>query len=67
MSPFVGYKRVATDNTLMVGVSVPLKIRDRNQAGIARAEADAKMRRLGNIQAPVRGDMLRARQYPCTE
>jgi cobalt-zinc-cadmium efflux system outer membrane protein len=42
VSPFVGYQRVAADNTLMFGVSVPLKIRDRNQAGIARAEANRK-------------------------
>jgi outer membrane protein, heavy metal efflux system len=42
IAPFVGYKRLASDNTLMFGVTVPLKIRDRNQAGIARAEADRK-------------------------
>jgi len=42
ISPFVGYKRVASDNTVMFGVSIPLKVRDRNQAGIARAEADRK-------------------------
>lgn len=42
LSPFVGYKRIASDNTLLFGVSIPLRIRDRNQAGIARAEADAK-------------------------
>lgn len=42
LSPFVGYKRVAADNSLLFGVSIPLRIRDRNQAGIARAEADAK-------------------------
>src|SRR5262249_2599944 len=42
VSPFVGYQRVASDNTVMFGVSVPLKIRDRNQSGIARAEADRK-------------------------
>jgi outer membrane protein, heavy metal efflux system len=40
--PFVGYKRVGNDNTVMAGISVPLKVRDRNQAGIARAEADVK-------------------------
>src|SRR5438046_2391217 len=42
INPFVGYKRLATDNTVMAGINVPLKIRDRNQAGIARAEADQK-------------------------
>ena len=42
ISPFVGYKRLANDNTVMFGVNVPLKVRDRNQAGIARAQADQK-------------------------
>src|SRR5881397_603890 len=42
ISPFAGYKRVATDNTVMFGVNVPLKVRDRNQAGIARAQAGQK-------------------------
>ncbi|MBI4475162.1 MAG: TolC family protein, partial [Acidobacteria bacterium] len=37
-----GYKRVAADNTVLVGVSVPLRIRDQNQAGIARAIADER-------------------------
>jgi outer membrane protein, heavy metal efflux system len=43
ISPFVGYKRVAVDNSILFGVNIPLRIRDRNQAGIARAEADAKV------------------------
>jgi cobalt-zinc-cadmium efflux system outer membrane protein len=42
VSPFVGYKRLGDDNTVMFGVTVPLKTHDRNQAGIARAEADRK-------------------------
>ena len=42
LTPFVGYKRVALDNSVLFGVSVPLRIRDRNQAGIARAETDIK-------------------------
>jgi cobalt-zinc-cadmium efflux system outer membrane protein len=41
--PFVGYKRLANDNTVMAGVTVPLKTRDHNQAGIARAKADRKI------------------------
>jgi cobalt-zinc-cadmium efflux system outer membrane protein len=45
LSPFAGYKRVGHDNTLMFGVTVPLIIRDRNQAGIARAESDLKTAR----------------------
>jgi outer membrane protein, heavy metal efflux system len=42
VTPFIGYKRLATDNTVMFGVYMPLKTRDRNEAGIARAEADQK-------------------------
>jgi cobalt-zinc-cadmium efflux system outer membrane protein len=42
LSPFVGYKRVAGDNSVLFGVSIPLRIRDHNQAGIARAETDTK-------------------------
>jgi cobalt-zinc-cadmium efflux system outer membrane protein len=40
--PFAGYKRIGADNTLLFGVNVPLKLRDRNQAGIERAETDVK-------------------------
>jgi len=42
LNPFVGYKRIASDNSVLFGVSVPLRTRDRNQAGIARAETDIK-------------------------
>jgi len=42
VTPFVGYKRLAPDDTILFGVSVPLKTRDKNQAGIARALADQK-------------------------
>lgn len=42
ISPFAGYKRFGEDNTVLFGVNVPLKIRDRNQAGIARAQTDVK-------------------------
>jgi outer membrane protein, heavy metal efflux system len=42
VNPFAGYKRVGNDDTLLFGVNVPLKLRDRNQAGIARAETDVK-------------------------
>ena len=42
LTPFVGYKRVASDNSVLFGITVPLRIRDRNQAGIARAETDVK-------------------------
>jgi outer membrane protein, heavy metal efflux system len=42
ISPFAGYKRLGNDNTVMLGVTIPLKVRDRNDAEIARAEADVK-------------------------
>lgn len=42
ISPFAGYKRVGTDNTVLFGVNIPLKVRDRNEAEIARAEVDIK-------------------------
>jgi len=42
ISPWLGYKRVATDDTVWFGVAIPLKLRDRNQAGIARSQADQK-------------------------
>ena len=42
LSPFAGYKRVGNDNTILVGVNIPLKIRDRNEAEIQRAETDVK-------------------------
>lgn len=42
ISPFAGYKRIGNDNTLLFGVNIPLKIRDQNQAEIARAEVDVK-------------------------
>jgi cobalt-zinc-cadmium efflux system outer membrane protein len=42
MNPFAGYKRVGNDNTLLFGVSMQLKVRDHNQADVARAEADLK-------------------------
>jgi cobalt-zinc-cadmium efflux system outer membrane protein len=42
MNPFAGYKRVGNDNTLLLGVSMQLKVHDHNQADIARAAADLK-------------------------
>ena len=42
ITPFAGYKHLADDNTVSFGISIPLKIRDRNQAGIASAQADQK-------------------------
>ena len=41
--PFVGYKRVASSNTLLFGVTVPLRVRDQNQGGIAHAAAERRI------------------------
>jgi cobalt-zinc-cadmium efflux system outer membrane protein len=43
ITPFAGVKRVGIDNTVLFGVSIPLRINDRNQAGIARAAAERKV------------------------
>jgi cobalt-zinc-cadmium efflux system outer membrane protein len=43
VTPYGGYKRVGVDNTLLAGVTVPLPIGNRNQTGIARAEAEQKV------------------------
>jgi len=40
VTPYVGYKRVGVDNTVLAGVTVPLPMGNRNQSGIARAEAE---------------------------
>ncbi len=40
ITPFVGYKRAASNHTILFGVSIPLGTRNRNQGGIARAVAD---------------------------
>lgn len=40
VTPYVGYKRVGVDNTVLAGVTVPLPLGNRNQSGIARAEAE---------------------------
>jgi cobalt-zinc-cadmium efflux system outer membrane protein len=42
ISPFVGVKRVGENNTVLLGISLPLPVSDRNQGGIARAIADEK-------------------------
>ena len=43
LTPFVGVKRVGVDNTVLFGVTIPLRVNDRNQAGIARALAEEKV------------------------
>ncbi|MGI8996452.1 MAG: TolC family protein, partial [Pyrinomonadaceae bacterium] len=40
ITPFVGFTRVGVDNTVRAGVTVPLPFGNRNQGGIARAEAE---------------------------
>ncbi len=43
VTPYAGYKRVGVDNTVLAGVTVPLPFGNRNQAGIARAEAEQRI------------------------
>jgi outer membrane protein, heavy metal efflux system len=43
VTPYVGYKRVGVDNTVLAGITVPLPFGNRNQSGIARAEAEEKV------------------------
>ena len=52
ITPFVGYKRAASNNTVLFGISIPLNLRDRNQAGIARSITDQKIvqAELGAVQ-----------------
>jgi cobalt-zinc-cadmium efflux system outer membrane protein len=43
VTPFAGYKRLGDDNTLTVGVTVPLPFGNRNQGGVARAAAQKQV------------------------
>jgi outer membrane protein, heavy metal efflux system len=43
ITPFAGVKRVGIDNTVLFGVTIPLRFNDRNQGGIARAAAEEKV------------------------
>lgn len=43
ITPYAGYKRVGVDNTVAAGVTVPLPFGNRNQSGIARAEAEQRI------------------------
>jgi outer membrane protein, heavy metal efflux system len=47
ITPYVGYKRVGVDNTVLAGVTVPLPFGNRNQGGIARAEAEQRVAEAG--------------------
>ncbi|MBI3635576.1 MAG: TolC family protein, partial [Candidatus Rokubacteria bacterium] len=41
-TPQVEYQRIGTDNTIGVGISIPLRVFDRNQGEIARTQAEAQ-------------------------
>jgi cobalt-zinc-cadmium efflux system outer membrane protein len=41
--PYAGYRRLGSDDTIVAGISIPLKTHDRNEAAIARAETERKM------------------------
>jgi outer membrane protein, heavy metal efflux system len=43
VTPFAGYKRLGDDNTLTVGVTLPLPFGNRNQGGVARAAAQKQV------------------------
>lgn len=43
VTPFAGYKRLGNDDTLTVGVTVPLPFGNRNQGGVARAAAQKQV------------------------
>jgi cobalt-zinc-cadmium efflux system outer membrane protein len=43
LEPFVGYKRVASSDTILFGLSLPIPFRDRNQGGIARAASEERI------------------------
>jgi len=43
LEPFAGYKRVASSNTVIFGIRLPLNFRDRNPDGIARATSQRRI------------------------
>ncbi len=43
ITPFVGYRKVGRDNTVLAGVTVPLPFGNRNQGGVARADAEQRV------------------------
>ena len=43
VTPYVGYRRVGRDNTALAGVTMPLPFGNRNQGGVARAEAERRV------------------------
>ncbi|MCZ6484388.1 MAG: TolC family protein [Acidobacteria bacterium] len=55
ISPFVGYRRDFGDNGAIVGIEIPLFVSNRNQGGIARAQAQRRRQeqlvRLAEVRA----------------
>lgn len=49
--PYTGFKRVGVDNTVVVGVSIPLPFGNRNQTAISQAEAEQKIAENGLLQS----------------
>jgi outer membrane protein, heavy metal efflux system len=43
ITPFAGYRRIGIDDTLAVGVTIPLPFGNRNQGGVARAAAQQQV------------------------
>ena len=54
VAPFLGVKRVGENNTVLLGIAIPLPITDRNEGGIARAVAEERMTRTELAQRQVR-------------
>jgi cobalt-zinc-cadmium efflux system outer membrane protein len=54
VSPFAGFKRAGPDSTVLLGVAIPLPLFDRNQAGVARARAEADLARTELARARTR-------------
>jgi cobalt-zinc-cadmium efflux system outer membrane protein len=50
-----GYKRNLNDNSYVLGITVPLKIFDRNEGGILRADAD--QRRAANLESVIQKEI----------
>jgi len=43
ITPFAGFKRVGVNNTVLFGVTIPLRINNQNQAAIARSITEEKI------------------------
>jgi cobalt-zinc-cadmium efflux system outer membrane protein len=69
VTPFVGYKRNLTDNTITFGFNIGLPFFNRNQGGIAQATARTEQARQEQYQAElsVRRDVFQAYQRVLAE